>query len=38
MFQTDVAVGDGGKKHVVYCTEEELFEDFVGGVVLFVEL
>ena len=33
-----MVVGDGGDKHIVYYTGEELIEGFVGGVVLFVEL
>lgn len=30
-------MGDSGDKNVVYCTEEELFKGFVGGVGLLVE-
>ena len=35
--EPNVAMGDGGDEHVVDCTEEELFEGFVDGIVLLVE-
>ena len=32
----NVTIRDGGDEHVIDYTEEELLEDFVGGVILFV--
>ena len=36
IWKPNVAMGDGDE-YVVYCTDEELFECFVGSIDLFVE-